>query len=60
VKAAEERGWVHSRTTGSHSIWWHDGWPDHVAIPFAVKGSGTKRAIIDQLLEEERSHDRTS
>lgn len=51
IRAAEERGWVRSRTSGSHAIFAKPGWPYPLSIPIGVSKNGTKRAIIQQLQE---------
>ena len=53
AKAAVFFGLVHRRTTGSHFIFKFPGRGGHVSIPINVKGDGTKREIIRQLLEIE-------
>ncbi len=39
------------RTSGSHFVMTLDGWPGHLSIPIHVKGNGTKRSIIRDLIE---------
>lgn len=56
MRAATERGWALSRVSGSHHKYLKTGYPRHLIIPVNVHASGTKRAIIDVLLEAE-SHD---
>lgn len=51
MRAAEERGWVLSRVSGSHHKFRKAGFPRHLIIPVHVHASGTKRAIIDILVD---------
>ena len=54
MRAAEERGWVRQRQSGSHVVYMLPGWPRSLSIPFAAKPNGTKRAIIRDMQEAER------
>lgn len=51
MSAAEERGWVHDRTSGSHLIYRKGA--ARLSIPQHVRAPGTIRSIIEVLLSEE-------
>lgn len=53
VRAALERGWILDRVRGSHQAYVKLGWPVVIPIPRGVEGTGTKRAIVRALMEEE-------
>lgn len=57
ARAAIERGWVLARVRGSHQVFARAGWPVVVAIPIGVQKSGTKRAIVRALIDEESGND---
>ncbi len=53
MRAAEERGWILTRVSGSHHKFRKAGFPRHLVVPVNVHASGTKRAIIDIIMEAE-------
>jgi predicted RNA binding protein YcfA (HicA-like mRNA interferase family) len=57
MKAAEARGWRYLRTAGSHAIYRLA--TETLSIPVNVAANGTKRDIIDTMLEatDEDGHD---
>jgi predicted RNA binding protein YcfA (HicA-like mRNA interferase family) len=57
MRAATERGWVLSQVSGSHHKYRKAGYPRHLVIPMNVHASGTKRAIIDILMQAEMEAD---
>jgi predicted RNA binding protein YcfA (HicA-like mRNA interferase family) len=51
ISALRERGYVLARQ-GKHEIW-SDGRTAPLAIPRTLKGTGTVRKILDQMIEAE-------
>lgn len=57
VAALESRGWQLVRRARGHDIFAKAGWPEAIALPARLKGTGTIRRIVRQIQIEEGSRE---
>ena len=57
VAALEEHGWRLVRRAQGHDVYAKTGWPEVVAVPARLKGTGTIRRIVRQIQTEEASRE---
>ena len=57
VSVLELRGWQLVRRARGHDIFAKAGWPEVVALPARLKGTGTIRRIVRQIQIEEASRE---
>ena len=50
-------GWELARRARGHDIYAKPGWPEVIAVPARLKGTGTIRRIVRQIQTEESSRE---
>ena len=51
VAALREHGWALDRQDGKHEVWKRPG-GGRIAVPRTLKGTGTVRRIVEQMMEQ--------
>lgn len=57
IAELESRSWDLVRRARGHDIYAKPGWPEVIAVPARLKGTGTIRRIVRQIQTEERSRE---